>query len=70
VIVRIAMKPEVERRVNQLFGPLARATAELAESYSDRELALILDFMKGTRQKLRAHRPVARIGMNPGLTVL
>jgi hypothetical protein len=49
----------VERRVNQLFGPLARATAELADSYSDRELALILDFMKRARARSSEH--IARL---------
>jgi DNA-binding MarR family transcriptional regulator len=51
VIVRIAMKPTVERRVGQLFGPLAQATADLAESYSDKELALILGFMQRARER-------------------
>ena len=55
VIVRIAMKPEVERRVGELFGPLTQATAELAESYSDRDLALILGFMKRARETSAAH---------------
>jgi DNA-binding MarR family transcriptional regulator len=64
VIVRIAMKPELERRVAQLFEPLSRATAELAQSYSDRDLAVILDFMQKARAmsqdriaKLRAENP-------------
>jgi DNA-binding MarR family transcriptional regulator len=51
VIVRIAMKPEVERRVGRLFGPLAETTAELAESYSDKELRLILGFMQRARER-------------------
>jgi hypothetical protein len=38
-------------RVGQLFGPLARATAELADSYSDKELALILEFMRRARER-------------------
>lgn len=51
VIVRIAMKPELERRVSQIFGPLSRAMAELAESYSDKDLALILNFMRLARER-------------------
>ena len=50
VIVRIAMKPDVERRVGRLFGPLAETTAELAESYSDKDLGLILGFMQRARE--------------------
>ena len=50
VIVRIAMKPDLERKMGQLFGPLADATAKLASSYSDRDLALILDFMRRARE--------------------
>jgi DNA-binding MarR family transcriptional regulator len=46
VIVRLAMKPEVERRVAGIFGPLSQATAELASSYSSKDLELILNFMK------------------------
>jgi DNA-binding MarR family transcriptional regulator len=51
VIVRIAMKPNIERRVGQLFGPLSVAMAELAESYSDKDLAMILEFMKRARER-------------------
>jgi DNA-binding MarR family transcriptional regulator len=51
VIVRIAMKPNIERRVGQLFGPLSVAMAELAESYSDKDLGMILEFMRRARER-------------------
>jgi DNA-binding MarR family transcriptional regulator len=65
VIVRIAMKPELERRVNQLFEPLSRATAELAGAYSDRELAVILDFMKKARAMSQERIAKLRAGNVP-----
>ena len=46
VIVALAMKPETERQMTEIFEPLARATAQLAGSYGDKDLAMILNFLK------------------------
>jgi DNA-binding MarR family transcriptional regulator len=66
VIIRLV--PEEVRVVLPHFAPLARAMAELFASYSDDELALIVDFAARSNQmlsdentRLRGKRPAARM---------
>jgi DNA-binding MarR family transcriptional regulator len=51
VILRLV--PARYAQAGRLFEHLSRVTAELAERYSDRDLATILDFMTRSREVLR-----------------
>jgi DNA-binding MarR family transcriptional regulator len=57
VIVRVL--PSCHRKVGRLFEPFAAAMDELCSRYSDRELAIILDFM--TRSQQVAHEQTVRL---------
>lgn len=50
VIVETPEKEQLEKKLEQLFRPLALRMEELASTYSDEELALILAFLKSTLQ--------------------
>jgi len=46
VLVRPALNPARERQCCQLFDSLGRSVDKVAATYSDRELSVILDFMR------------------------
>lgn len=48
VLVRAIDNPEARQKVRTLYGPLQQAFNELVDSYSDEELAIIVDFMRKT----------------------
>jgi DNA-binding MarR family transcriptional regulator len=52
VIVRAV--PKRHREIGRLFDDLAARMAELAARYTDRELAVIFDFMERSRENLHA----------------
>jgi DNA-binding MarR family transcriptional regulator len=52
VIVRTI--PKRHREIGRLFEDIAARTAELGERYTDKELAVILDFMNRSRDTLQA----------------
>lgn len=60
VIVRPV--PHRLRRIGRLFEPLAAAMAELCARYTDRELAVILDFMTRSDEVARRHTRWLRRG--------
>ncbi len=45
VVLELLRNPERQREVYQLYEPLGRAIVELAASYSEAELATIMDFL-------------------------
>lgn len=48
VLVRAIDNPEARQKVRALYGPLQRSFNELVDSYSDEQLAIIVDFMRKT----------------------
>lgn len=48
VLVRAIENQEARQKVRALYGPLQRSFNELVDSYSDEELATIVDFMRKT----------------------
>ena len=46
VNLRLTITPEREEQYRQLFEPLARATRELCEEYTNEQLELLLDFFE------------------------
>ena len=59
VIIQLIHDSELGRRASQLFQSLARSMNELASAYSDRDLALIVDFMARSRALL--HEEAAKL---------
>ena len=53
-VIELLSNPEIERALQELYAPLGRAVAGLLEKYSERERALILEFLTGAIQILEA----------------
>ena len=54
VLVRPALTPARERQCCQLFDSLGRSVDKVAAGYSDRELSVILDFMRHSAEMMHA----------------
>jgi DNA-binding MarR family transcriptional regulator len=54
VLVRPALSPARERQCCQLFDSLGKSVDKVASGYSDRELSVILDFMRRSVEVMRA----------------
>lgn len=54
VLVRPALTPARERQCCQLFDSLGKSVDKVAASYSDRELTVILDFMRRSVEIMHA----------------
>src|SRR4030081_3605831 len=54
VLVRPALAPARERQCCQLFDSLSKSFDKVAAGYSDRELSVILDFMRHSVEMMQA----------------
>ncbi|HEY7484568.1 MAG TPA: MarR family transcriptional regulator [Streptosporangiaceae bacterium] len=61
VVVRVA--PEVSQRAYEFYGAIAEEGAELIAPYSEEELTLIADFLRGSRELYE--RNLARLRTAP-----
>jgi len=59
VLVQSTLDAMRQRQIRKLFDSLVRAMTELASDYSDRDLAVILDFMK--RSKVLLHDETTKL---------